>query len=49
MNKSLAAVPLLLAVLSCDACHALFLRKYQPPKAQASDEDFDFDKALGNK
>jgi len=34
---------------SCDACHALFLRKYEPPKAQASDEAFDFDKALGNK
>jgi cytochrome c556 len=34
---------------SCDACHALFLRKYEPPKAQSSDEDFDFDKALGNK
>jgi cytochrome c556 len=34
---------------SCDACHALFLRKYVPPKTQASDEQFDFDKALGNK
>ncbi|HTR00029.1 MAG TPA: cytochrome c [Candidatus Acidoferrum sp.] len=31
---------------SCDACHMLFLRKYEQPKAKASDADFDFDKAL---
>lgn len=47
-DKSLRAASLKLRA-SCDACHALFLRKYEPPKAQASDEQFDFDKALGNK
>lgn len=31
---------------SCDACHLLFLRKYEKPKAKASDADFDFDAAL---
>ena len=31
---------------SCDACHALFLRKYLPPKVQDSDYRFDFDSAL---
>jgi cytochrome c556 len=31
---------------SCDACHALFLRKYQPPTTQESDANFDFDSAL---
>ncbi len=34
---------------SCDACHMLFLRKYEKPKAQASDAAFDFDAALGEK
>jgi len=34
---------------SCDACHALYLRKYEPPKASAADSQFDFDAALGNK
>ncbi len=31
----------------CTACHTLFLRKYVPSKPQASDQDFDFDAALG--
>ncbi len=31
---------------SCDACHALYLRKYNPPKVQDSDYQFDFDSAL---
>jgi cytochrome c556 len=31
---------------SCDACHALFLRKYMPPKVLESDYRFDFDAAL---
>ncbi|HXC57843.1 MAG TPA: cytochrome c [Steroidobacteraceae bacterium] len=34
---------------SCDACHALYLRKYVPPKASEADSQFDFDSALGNK
>ncbi len=34
---------------SCDACHAVFLRKYESPKAQAADDQFDFDSALGKK
>lgn len=34
---------------SCDACHALFLRKYEGPKQQDSDTQFDFDAALGGK
>lgn len=34
---------------SCDACHKLFLRKYEEPKAKASDADFDFDKVLPGK
>lgn len=34
---------------SCDACHMLFLRKYEKPKAKASDADFDFDAALPGK
>lgn len=32
---------------SCDACHAVNLRRYVPPKVQESDLKFDFDKALG--
>lgn len=31
---------------SCDACHALFLRRYVPPKVLDSDYKFDFDSAL---
>jgi cytochrome c556 len=31
---------------SCDACHALYLRKYEPPKVLESDYNFDFGKAL---
>ena len=34
---------------SCDACHALFLRAYLPPKVQDSDYKFDFDSALHRK
>jgi len=30
----------------CDGCHALYLRKYEPPKTQASDYEFDFRSAL---
>ena len=28
---------------TCDGCHALFLRKYVPPKVLPSDLEFDFD------
>jgi cytochrome c556 len=31
---------------SCDACHALFLRKYEGVKASAADQQFDFDSVL---
>ena len=31
---------------SCDACHALYLRPYMPPKVLDSDLNFDFDSAL---
>jgi cytochrome c556 len=34
---------------SCDACHVLFLRKYEPPKVLDSDRNFDFDSAFGKK
>ena len=34
---------------SCDACHAVFLRKYVPPKVLDSDLKFDFDAAIGRK
>lgn len=34
---------------SCDACHALYLRKYQPPKVLDSDYEFDFESALRKK
>ena len=34
---------------SCDACHVLFLRKYEKPKANAADAAFDFDAALPGK
>lgn len=33
---------------SCDACHALFVRRYVPQKPQASDYEFDFDAAIAN-
>ena len=31
---------------SCDACHALYLRVYVPPKFMESDYEFDFESAL---
>ena len=31
---------------SCDACHALYLRKYEPPKVLEADRNFDFDAVL---
>jgi cytochrome c556 len=31
---------------SCDACHVLYLRKYESPKVKASDYQFNFDSAL---
>jgi len=34
---------------SCDACHALYLRPYAPPKVLDSDRAFDFDSALPKK
>jgi cytochrome c556 len=34
---------------SCDACHALYLRRYVPPKFLDSDYKFDFDSALRKK
>jgi cytochrome c556 len=34
---------------SCDACHALYLRPYAPPKVLDSDYKFDFDSALRRK
>ena len=34
---------------SCDACHTLFLRKYQPPQVLPSDLSFDFESAIGRK
>jgi cytochrome c556 len=34
---------------SCDACHALYLRKYESPKVQPSDYQFDFSAALPKK
>ena len=34
---------------SCDACHVLFLRKYEPPRVRDSDLNFDFDSALRKK
>jgi cytochrome c556 len=47
-DKALRAASLKLRS-GCDACHALYLRKYEPPKAEASDQQFDFDSALGQK
>ena len=34
---------------ACEACHTLYLRKYEPPKVQDSDYRFDFDAAIGRK
>jgi len=34
---------------SCDACHALYLRPYAPPKVLDSDYKFDFDSVLRKK
>ena len=34
---------------SCDACHVLYLRKYESPKVLESDYKFDFDSALRRK
>jgi cytochrome c556 len=34
---------------SCDACHALYLRPYAPPKVLDSDLNFDFESALPKK
>jgi len=31
---------------SCDACHTLYLRKYESPKVMPSDAEFDFNSAL---
>jgi cytochrome c556 len=31
---------------ACDACHALYLRAYEPPKVLDSDRNFDFESAL---
>ena len=33
----------------CDGCHALYLRKYEPPVVKPSDYEFDFDSALPKK
>src|SRR5690606_18046087 len=32
---------------TCDACHAPFLRAYQPSKPSEEDANFDFDKVFG--
>jgi cytochrome c556 len=34
---------------SCDACHVLYLRKYEPPKFRPSDYQFDFDAVFSSK
>jgi cytochrome c556 len=34
---------------SCDACHELYLRHYEPPKVRESDYKFDFESALPRK
>jgi cytochrome c556 len=31
---------------TCDACHAVYLRKYVPPEVSDEDRNFDFDSAL---
>jgi len=47
-DKALRAASLKLRA-SCDACHTLYLRKYEMPKVLPSDYTFDFDAALGRK
>jgi len=47
-DRALRAASLKLRA-GCDACHAVYLRRYEPPKAQASDDQFDFESALGQK
>jgi cytochrome c556 len=53
MSQTNGKAPLRAASLklraSCDACHTLFLRKYEPPKVLPSDLNFDFDSAIHNK
>ncbi len=34
---------------SCDACHALYLRPYEPPRILDSDREFDFESAFPKK
>jgi cytochrome c556 len=31
---------------TCDSCHARYLRRYEPPKVQEQDREFDFESAL---
>jgi cytochrome c556 len=47
-NPALKAAGLKLRA-SCDACHALYLRPYAPPKVLDSDRNFDFDSAFPKK
>jgi cytochrome c556 len=47
-NAALRAASLKLRA-SCDACHALYLRKYESPKVLPSDYKFDFESALRKK
>jgi cytochrome c556 len=47
-DKALRAASLKLRA-SCDACHTLYLRKYEMPKVLPSDYSFDFEAALGRK
>ena len=47
-DRALRAASLKLRA-GCDACHELYLRKYEPPKVLPSDFQFDFDAALGLK
>jgi cytochrome c556 len=47
-NAQLRAASLKLRA-SCDACHTLYLRKYESPKVLDSDYKFDFESALRGK
>jgi cytochrome c556 len=47
-NAQLRAASLKLRA-SCDACHTLYLRKYESPKVLESDYKFDFESALRKK
>lgn len=47
-NAQLRAASLKLRA-SCDACHTLYLRKYEPPKVLDSDYKFNFESALRRK